>query len=40
LLALAQTQRDALVRLRQEESLGVAIQKAGPFVLTLQTGLK
>ncbi|HTD15730.1 MAG TPA: CHAT domain-containing tetratricopeptide repeat protein [Chthoniobacterales bacterium] len=40
LSALAETQRDALVRLRQEESLGVAIQKAGPFVLTLQTGLK
>ena len=37
LAALAATQRDALVRLRQEESLGAAIQKAGPFVLTAQT---
>jgi hypothetical protein len=40
LSALAETQRNALVRLRQEESLGVAIQKVGPFVLTVQTGLK
>lgn len=40
LSALAETQRDALVRLRQEESLGVAIQRAGPFVLTVQTGLR
>lgn len=38
LAALAATQRDALVRLRQEESLGAAIHKAGPFVLTAQTG--
>lgn len=40
LSALAETQRNALVRLRQEESLGVAIQKVGPFVMTVQTGLK
>jgi CHAT domain-containing protein len=40
LSALAQTQRNTLVRLRQEESFGAAIQKVGPFVLTLQAGLK
>jgi CHAT domain-containing protein len=40
LSALAETQRDTLVRLRQEESLGAAIQKVGPFVLTVQAGLK
>ncbi len=40
LAALTETQREALVRIRQEESLGAAIQKAGPFVLTVQAGLK
>jgi CHAT domain-containing protein/Tfp pilus assembly protein PilF len=40
LSALAETQRDTLVRLRQEKSLGAAIQSAGPFVLTLQAGLE
>ena len=40
LLALAESQRNTLVRLRQEESLGAAIQKAGPFVLTVQAGLR
>jgi CHAT domain-containing protein/tetratricopeptide (TPR) repeat protein len=37
--ALAETQRDTLVRLRQEESLGMAIQRAGPFMLSAQAGL-
>jgi CHAT domain-containing protein len=35
--ALAETQREALVRLRQEQGLAVAIRSAGPFVLTAQT---
>ena len=35
-LAMAQAQRDWLVRLRKEKSLGEAVRLAGPFVLTFQ----